>query len=453
MRCEDRVEAYIRRMGLLKPEGLHLVALSGGADSVALLLILRQLGYRIEAVHCNFHLRGEESDRDEAFVVGLCQKHQIPLHKAHFETRDYAALHKVSIEMAARELRYRYFEQLRQDMGADSICVAHHQDDSVETLLMNLMRGTGIHGLTGIRAKNGFVVRPMLCLNRQEIEEYLDSIGQSYVTDSTNLVDDVLRNRIRLNLVPLMRQILPQSSAAIAKTAENLQEVENVFFQAMEFQISAAVKKCKSQVVGLPDVDYAVVDFDDLQHLPSPESFLFEWLSPFGFSPAQILQINSHSIDLSAMEPGKVFTSSTHQLFIDRSRLLLAPQDLPIPSLKIPEEGTYAYQGDKRFKCSISDKITISKSVDCATFDKDRVQFPLQIRPWAAGDRFCPYGMKGSRLVSDYLTDLKLSLWEKRRQLVMVDGHGEVIWLVGQRIDHRFRITDSTSSVLRIEVI
>ena len=181
----ERVAAYIQKEGLLSREGLHIVALSGGADSVALLLILHRLGYRIEAAHCNFHLRGEESDRDETFVKSLCKEHNIPLHLIHFDTAEYASLHQVSIEMAARELRYRYFEQLRHDIGAETVCVAHHRDDAVETLLMNLLRGSGIHGLTGIRPQNGYIVRPLLCLSRQEVEAFLREAGQPFVNDST----------------------------------------------------------------------------------------------------------------------------------------------------------------------------------------------------------------------------------------------------------------------------
>ena len=239
----SKVADFIAKHQLLSRDGLHIVALSGGADSVALLLVLKQLGYRIEAAHCNFHLRGEESDRDEAFVCQLCAEQNIPIHRAHFDTRDYAALHKVSIEMAARELRYGYFHQLRQDLGAETVCVAHHRDDAVETLLMNLMNGSGIHGLTGIRPKNGAVVRPLLGVSRADIEEFLHSIGQSFVTDSTNAVDDVLRNKIRLHLIPLMQQILPKSSETIAKTAAYMKEVEQVFDAAVQTARSAIVTK------------------------------------------------------------------------------------------------------------------------------------------------------------------------------------------------------------------
>jgi tRNA(Ile)-lysidine synthase len=442
------VSEFIAKQRLLSLDGLHLVALSGGADSVALLLILKDLGYRIEAAHCNFHLRGEESDRDERFVAELCQAHHTPLHRAHFDTREYAALHKVSIEMAARELRYRYFEQLRQDIGADSICVAHHRDDAVETLLMNLIRGTGIHGLTGIRPKNGYVVRPLLCVSRQEIEQYLAYIGQPFVTDSTNLIDDVLRNQVRLRLVPVLQQILPNSSEQVAKTAAYLQEAEKVLNSAMESQISALVKPCQSKSVGMPEAEYATVSIEALQALPSPELFLYEWLTPYGFSSAQIQQIHS-CYDAPS---GREFASASNMLLIDRGYLVLASLEKPVSSIRIPEEGNYAFQHQVMFKVTKSDETVISRQADCATLDDAKVSFPLTIRPLQPGDRFHPYGMKGSRLVSDYLTDRKVSLFEKRRQLVITDAQGDIVWLIGHRTDDRFKVTSDTATILRIEV-
>ena len=445
----SKVADFIGRHQLLSHDGLHIVALSGGADSVALLLILKQLGYRIEAAHCNFRLRGKESDRDEAFVCDLCSAQNIPIHRAHFDTKEYAALHKVSIEMAARELRYRYFEQLRQDLGADTICVAHHRDDAVETLLMNLMNGSGIHGLTGIRPKNGAVVRPLLCLSRTEIEEYLHSIGQSYVTDSTNAVDDVLRNKIRLHLVPLMQQILPKSSENIAKTAGYLKEVEAVFDDAMKSALSKFVTKLQPAIGSADRREAEAVKMTDLQNLPSSECFLFEWLRPKDFTSAQILQI----ADNMATQTGKTFSSTTHVLYVDRGALVVAPLDQPASSMKIPEEGVYKYQEKVSFRFSFSDSVKVLKSDDYVTIDKEKVEFPLTIRTVQSGDRFVPFGMSGSKLVSDYLTDRKVGLWAKRSQMVVTDARGQVLWLVGHRIANSFRITPTTRTVLKIEVI
>lgn len=443
------VADFIAKHQLLSRDVLHIVALSGGADSVALLLVLKQLGYRIEAAHCNFHLRGEESDRDEAFVCQLCEAQNIPIHRVHFDTKEYATLHKVSIEMAARELRYRYFEQLRQDLGADTICVAHHRDDAVETLLMNLMYGTGIHGLTGIRPKNGAVVRPLLCVSRSEIEEYLHSIGQNYVIDSTNTVDDVLRNKIRLHLIPLMQQILPKSSENIAKTADNIKEVEAVYDDAIRSGLSGIVKTLRP-AIGASDQRGAVcVAIDNLQALPSSECFLFEWLRPYGFTSAQVLQI-AESLGAPS---GKTYSSTTHVLYIDRGTLIVAPVYQLPSSLVIPEEGVYKFLDNLKFRITISDDLSVSKSDDCITIDKAVVEFPLTVRIIQSGDHFQPFGMNGSKLVSDYLTDKKVSLWAKRSQMVVTDKKGEVVWLVGHRIAHPFRITPATKSVLRIEVM
>ena len=302
----NKVAAFIAGNRLLDREAKHLVAVSGGADSVALLLVLRRLGYDVEAAHCNFRLRDAESDRDEQFVVQLCKEQSVKLHLIHFDTKTYAEVHQVSIEMAARELRYRYFEQLRQDIGAGMVCVAHHQDDAVETLLMNLVRGTGIHGLTGIRPRNGHVVRPLLCVSRADIVGFLNSIGQSYVTDSTNLVPDVVRNKLRLEVLPLLRTINPAASANIVKTARRMAEVERVFNESV-----------KSALLTLFTDN--VVDIQQLLEQPSPEYLLYELLTPRGFTPAQVEQLYD-SLDA---QTGRVFQSETHEVAIDRGRIVV----------------------------------------------------------------------------------------------------------------------------------
>ena len=210
----NKVKQFIAEKHLLKADCLYLVALSGGADSVALLLVLKELGYSIEAVHCNFHLRGEESLRDEQYCKELCERENIPLHIAHFDTKEYADLHKVSIEMAARDLRYKYFFQLKDDLQAAAICVGHHKEDSVETILINLLRGTGLSGMMGISPDANSIIRPLLSVSRQEIEQYLEERNVNYVTDSTNMIDDVVRNKIRLNIIPLLQEINPSGAHA-----------------------------------------------------------------------------------------------------------------------------------------------------------------------------------------------------------------------------------------------
>ena len=428
-----RVKQFIETNNLLDSRKLYLVGLSGGADSVALLLILRELGYNVEAAHCNFKLRGEESDRDENFVKELCLKINTPLHVIHFDTREYASLHQVSIEMAARDLRYGYFRQLCKDIGAEGVCIAHHRDDAVETLLMNMLRGAGLHGLTGIRPKNDFVVRPLLSVSRKEITEYLDSIGQNYVTDSSNLVDDVLRNKIRLRVLPLLEEIAPGATANIDKTANYLREAEKVYQAEIDSE--------------LEEVDN-IMPVVKLMELPSPSAFLHEWLSPFGFNSSQTEQI----LAAANGESGREFLSSTHTLVIARGNLVVEPTVQPMKSIKIPEAGTYRYDESILYKVEITDELGISKTSDIATLDSEKVVFPLTIRQVQVGDSFVPFGMKGRKLVSDYLTDIKLSVLQKRRQMVVEDASGNIVWIIGYRTDNRYRVTDTTKSILRISL-
>ena len=430
----NKVATFIKQQQLLDADKKHLVALSGGADSVALLLILRHLGYAVEAVHCNFHLRGAESDRDEKFVCSLCEQESVIVHLAHFDTKAYAELHKISIEMAARELRYRYFEQLRQDIAAENICVAHHQDDAVETLLINLIRGTGIHGLTGIRPRNGHIVRPLLCVSRAEIIDYLDTCNQPYVTDSSNLVPDVVRNKLRLQVLPLLHDINPAASANIAKTARRLAEVEQVFDQSIQAILSEHFK------------DNAIA-IEIIQNHPSPECLLHELLSPYAFTPAQTEQV----FDNLTAPSGRIFQSPTHEAVIDRGRLIIDKRCSSLPTIHIPETGTYQYADDQKFSFEVSAHVQISKSSTHVTLDAAKVRFPLTIRPVRLGDRFHPFGMKGSRLVSDYLTDRKRTVFEKRRQLVIVDAEDRIVWLINERTDQRFCVDTATQCVLSIK--
>ena len=238
----DRVRRFASVHELFVYGGKYIVALSGGADSVSLLFVLKhlehELGIDVEAAHCNFHLRGAESVRDEEFCKQLCGRLDVPLHLIHFDTQAYADLHRVSIEMAARDLRYGYFENLRRDIEAQDICVAHHRDDSVETVLLNLVRGTGLRGLRGIQPRNGNIIRPLLSLSREDIVQYLDALGESYVTDSTNLHNDVKRNKIRLDVMPLLRELNPSVSQSIFETSLRVTEALKIFDEAIQRSIA-----------------------------------------------------------------------------------------------------------------------------------------------------------------------------------------------------------------------
>ncbi|MBM6992775.1 MAG: tRNA lysidine(34) synthetase TilS [Prevotella sp.] len=440
------LQNYISRHDLMRHDGFYVVALSGGADSVALLCALWSMRYRVEAVHCNFRLRGEESDRDERFCVSLCEKLGVTLHRIHFDTLTYASLHKVSIEMAARELRYRYFEQLRQDLGADGICVAHHRDDQVETVLLNLVRGTGLTGLQGMRLRNGYILRPLLGVSRKEIVGYLEALGQGYVTDSTNLEADAMRNKLRLNIIPMLEEINPAVRENIARMTENLSEVSRVVDFATRQTLDAARMEDGS-------IDLSIVFAS-----PSPQQSMWTLLEPLGFNRTQLLEM------LSVGDAGGQWLSADKVAVVDRGRLYLLSRSLweqPLPTLRIPECGTYVYpfspesltnedgqSGEMKFRFIVRTFDTdfqIDRSPRVAQLDADMVRFPLTIRPIAEGDRFVPFGMKGSKSVSDFLKDSKVALPQRHGQLVVEDFDGNILWLVGQRIDDRFALRHTKS--------
>ncbi len=438
---ERKVAQFIASKELIGPEDNVLVALSGGADSVALLRVLLALGYRCEAAHCNFTLRGAESDRDEAFVRRLCDTLHVPLHVARFDTCKEAETRHVSIEMAARELRYSWFERLRQEIDAAVIAVAHHRDDSVETLLLNLIRGTGIGGLCGIRARNGAVVRPLLCTERKEILAYLDALDQPYVTDSTNLQATYTRNKIRLRLLPLMEEINPSVRDALIKTAARLADVALVY--------NHGIAESRERVQCAEGIDLAA-----LQQEPAPAALLFELLHPLGFHAAQIESIHR---SLSG-QPGKVFLSDGWQVVKDRDRLLVTPRagDAGEETVAKPNGETPAADNNRpllhveTFACTPG--FVIPRTKETACLDADKLHEPLVLRPWRHGDSFIPFGMRGRKLVSDYLTDRKFSLLAKKRQWVLCSGDA-ICWLVGERSDDRFKVTDSTKRVTVVTLL
>ena len=483
----DRVRSFASVHELFVYGGKYIVALSGGADSVSLLFVLKhlehELGISVEAAHCNFHLRGAESVRDEEFCKQLCERLSVPLHLIHFDTQAYADLHRVSIEMAARDLRYGYFENLRRDIEAQDICVAHHRDDSVETVLLNLVRGTGLRGLRGIQPRNGNIIRPLLSLSREDIMQYLDALGESYVTDSTNLHNDVKRNKIRLDVMPLLRELNPSVSQSIFESSLRVGEALKVFDEAMKRSIADVttpprgytcskctnqpVRKCTNQPLlvqqrllhqqrcTLQANHPLTISIDRLKQQPSPEYTLHEILSPRGFTSAQIDQIYG---SLDTCSAGKIIASDSHELAFDRGSLLVQPRTNVADaarSMRIPETGTYVFTDSLKIKVAAEDcgdDYVPSRAADCVCLDASDIKFPLTLRHIEQGDRFIPFGMNGMKLVSDYLTDRKKNVFEKRAQLVVTDAQQRIVWLVGERTDNRFRITADTKHALRLTI-
>lgn len=423
------VQKFIEEKSLFTLKDKILIALSGGADSVALLRVLHALGYSCECAHCNFHLRGEESDRDEAFVQELCKTHQIKLHIKHFDTDTYAKSHQLSIEMAARELRYEWFESLRQELNAQVIAVAHHRDDSVETFMLNLIRGTGINGLKGIAPQNGWIVRPLLQVSREDIIDYLQGIHQDYVTDSTNLQDVYVRNKIRLNILPLMKEINPSIMETIQDTSMRLADVASIYHQERKKTLEHTVIKVSDHFQRI-SIDKILMDI-------APASLLFELLSPLGFNISQIKDIHR---SLEHSQAGKRFISKNWELIRDREDLLIQRIDSEciVPELIVQEiERTPSF--------------ILPKDKHIACLDADKVKLPLTIRKWQVGDKFIPFGMNGKKKISDYMTDKKFSLFQKENQYV-VCSEDKIVWLVNERCDNRYRITDQTRRILLLKI-
>jgi tRNA(Ile)-lysidine synthase len=439
----SQVRAYIEAQRLLNPRDTVLIALSGGADSVALLRVLLALGYTVEAAHCNFHLRGAESDRDEQFVRALCQQHGVILHVQSFDTTAYAAAHRVSIEMAAREQRYAWFEALRQQRGLTVIAVAHHREDSVETLLINLLRGTGLHGLTGIAPRNGHLIRPLLGVSKQAILDYLQHLGQPFVTDSTNLQATYRRNKIRLEVLPLLQDINPSVVQTLADTADRLRQAEVVYQHAMEEAKQRVIRPVEKSS------DTFAIHIDTLLSEPSPEALLHEILHPLGFNSAQQKDI----LRTLRSDSGRRVLAPEWELLRDRDSLLLRrrlqtenaensaatpTQEAPTPKLHIehrPRTIDFVIPRDKHIAC----------------LDAALVRQPLTLRHPQPGDRFVPFGMRGSKLLSDYFTDRKYTVYRKQQQWLLCSGP-DIVWVVNERPDARYCVSERTKEVLLIWV-
>jgi tRNA(Ile)-lysidine synthase len=434
----DKIRNYISSNGLLEDGTKVIVGVSGGADSTALLLILLRLGYRVHAVHCNFHLRGSESDRDQQFVTDLCNRLGVELEICQYNTQQYASDHGISIEMAARELRYADFERIMHKCGASAVCIAHHRDDSVETILLNLIRGTGIKGLTGIKPRNGHIIRPLLCVSRQDIENWLNEIGQPYVTDSTNLETDYTRNKIRNQLLPLMRSINPDADNAVNDTAKHLQQTYAIY--------SKAIKSATDRIVTISG-GITTISIPELNKEADTGAVLFEILSPMGYNSTQIEDI----VASLSSQPGARFISATHQLIKERDFLTVSPIDdssfKPLTINLEPDTSSALPDGSVLTVATAHAGTPISRLQSTATFDADLVKGPITIRPWQEGDWFIPFGMKGRKLVSDYLTDCKVSALERQKQLVAT-CRNDIMWVMGRRSDNRYRVTDKTKTQL-----
>jgi len=439
----QRISTFIEKNKLLEQGKCVIVALSGGADSVALLDVLQKLGYECVAAHCNFQLRDEESERDEKFVRQLCEKKNVTLFVQRFETKQFASAKKISIEMAARELRYCWFEQLLVENNAQAIAVAHHRDDNIETLLLNIIRGTGLKGLCGIAERNGNIVRPLLNVNKTDIEKYIKVNDLNYVTDSTNFENIYKRNIIRNRIIPLLQTLNP----SVQKTI--LAEIK--IFKGIYKTYENAIENIKNQIVRYEN-NTVKIQIDKLLEHTDVSNILFEIIKDYGFNFSQtekiVRALNSTS--------GKIFFSEKYKLIKDRDFIFIKEKELNEFNNKYLidlycEEITNPIHLKLKIYSKENDFI-INKNKNLIQIDYNKITFPLELRKWKKGDWFYPFGMKTSQKLSDFFINNKINILEKNDIWLLTSGEN-IIWVVGLRADNRFRIDEKTKEILEITLI
>lgn len=429
---------YIKEQKLIDPSDKILLAVSGGVDSVVLCKLLHQAKIKFAIAHCNFTLRGEESDVDELFVEELAELYNVAFHSISFDTNSFAKKNKLSVQVAARELRYKWFEEIKTQFNFTLIATAHHQHDSIETFFINLLRGSGIRGLHGILPKQGDIIRPLLFANKVEIETFAKKNKLKFRRDSSNETDKYLRNKIRHKLIPLLSTINPSANKNIADTIENLREVETIYLKSIEKKRLKIVEEKNGLVK---------INIKELQKLKSLSAYLFEYLYPLGFNSKIIDDI----LESLNSESGKQFFSGTHRLIKDRKYLIISTNDKIIDSkninISVSQKEIKVGSNKIVFKKMVhSKKVDLKASKDIAQVDFEKLKFPLQLRKWEHGDTFHPIGMKGKKKLSDFFIDQKFSLIEKENTMVLISDN-TIVWVVGHRIDDRFKITDKTKQI------
>lgn len=437
----DRFIGFCKMHSLFQHEDRIVVALSGGGDSLALVDLFTRVNQPIVLAHCNFKLRDDESDQDEEFVRKVALVYDLPLHVTAFETAEYSREKGISIEMAARELRYSWFEKVRVETASASIAVAHHADDSIETMLINLIRGTGIRGLSGIQPRQGNVIRPLLFTNRDELTNYLKFRHLEYRNDTSNQDIRFIRNRIRQIILPEFEKINPAIRQIIRE--------EQVLFNQAQ-RIVDGYTDLKVNKLVIEEDDQVKISIRDLKEEEFPETILFAILRPFGFHGRQIPQILMSAGSVS----GKLFTSRTYTLLIDREMMIVTSgqetntdryyfdPEFPEPDLPV------------KFQCRTLNDENYSppKDPNIACLDYEKLDLPLILRRWEKGDFFYPLGMDHSKKVSDFFIDQKVNRIDKNRTWILASGE-QIVWILGYRIDQRFRVTGETRVVLEIKAI
>lgn len=436
----NRFVEFVKENQLIEPHQKVLLAVSGGIDSMVLLHLFEESGFEYGVIHCNFNLRGTESDDDEEFVKQQVLNHGVPLWFKSFETEEYARLNGISIEMAARELRYEFFELIRVEHQFDYIATAHHLDDLIETFFLNLSRKTGIKGLTGIKEKAGKIIRPLLFADRNEIEEFARVNFIDFREDSTNSEVIYQRNFLRHKILPLFEELNPSFKKNVLDSIENLKETEQVYSGCIETEKNKIIKQ---------DGESIVIDIEYLLKTPFPKVLLYEILSGYNFNSS----VASMIFESLSNDSGKQFYSKTHRALKDRRNLF-------ITQLEEKEDSIYYIENDDielftplnlTIERILAEDFEMIKSPQVACLDINLLEFPLLIRKWRQGDYFQPLGMTGFKKVSDFFIDEKVPLHEKENTWILCSGN-KIVWIMGQRIDNRFKITPQSRHVFKIEI-
>jgi len=437
---QKQFESNILKNKLFTKHDKLLLAISGGVDSVVLTHLLTRGNYSFSLAHCNFKLRGKDSDMDEKFCKGLADKLNVKLYSTTFNVKEYCRQNKVSIQMAARELRYNWFYKILKENDFDYIVTAHHAGDVTETMLINLLRGTGINGLKGIPEKNDNVVRPLLSVSKEEILEYALKNKIKFRQDKSNLEDKYERNFLRLKIIPLLKKINPDIHKTFHKNTLRFAEEALIVNEYLSEKAKSIVKKRNSEIV----LDKSLLSRE--KHLGS---LLHHILNPYGFNETQKGNIRENVISESI--PGKKYVSAMYELVVDRKELIITEiNSNSFAEIKIQSYNELLEQKD--FKVSKETKL-LSPRKNELLIEKDKLVFPLTIRIKKTGDKFKPFGMKGFKLLSDFLKDEKVTATEKKNCRLLINGNGEIIWVIGYRSDERYRIEPGKKEFLKISVV
>lgn len=433
---------HIQQHALFNPADTILLTVSGGIDSVVMCELFHQSELRFAIAHCNFGLRDAESDGDETFVEALAEKYDVPFHSTSFATAAFAKKNKLSMQAAARQLRYEWFEEVRKHYKYTCMATAHHRGDSVETFFINLLRGTGIAGLHGILPKQGKIIRPLLFADKESITAFAKKNKLKHRDDSSNASDKYLRNNIRHSLIPALKKLNPAVESTIESGMQHLHDVEIIYREAVEKKRKKILREEKNGFS---------LSITELKKLHPLRTYLYEFLKPFHFNSAIAEEI-ANALD---EEPGKQFFSPTHRLVKDRKLLLVEEKNKqPVKSIAVSAatktlplgEGTITFRTLAR-----KPDFVLPASATMAALDFNKLEFPLEIRGWQKGDAFQPIGMKGRKKLSDLFTDKKLSLSEKENVRVLV-SQGEIVWVIGLRPDERFKIGAQTTKIYFVEL-